>query len=424
MLRYPPVWTSVHTRGNARDCLSADPRVVPRQTVCVHRGGNRLARSLRSRTATGLSTVAGGRGAAVRPALRPQGETPSRFAGRGSPARPASGREARGFVLGGIPPPVLARLGASAQTLSGSRRWAGVAASLAQPRPPLLSGAGVGARLSPALFRHFAPCRGVWGCAVSRRCKPAFLVCPGGWFALPPGASGGGGRARCPLPPLPPGFSARPACGGSGAVPCRGAASPPSLVFWGSWFAPLAAWRAAPACPGVRPSSVRASLTGGRRSLRCGFALRPARGLPGPPWGARPAGFGGRALRAPGLCGGLRPRFLRPAPALFRRVRARGDACRGWPGVFRRRSGRWGCVPRLGGVPLRAGAGQLCAPHSVRKGGVCAPIPPAPFPVGKGGRKADGLPCGGYHGGAGLSRASGLAGACAPLDTPFPHDVR
>lgn len=378
----------------------------------------------------------------MRPTLRPQGRNPRPASpDGGSPARPASGREARGFVLGGIPPPVLARLGASAQTLCGSRRWAGVAASLAQPRPPLLSGAGVGARLSPALFatsrltggsgscrvaplqarfpglsrwlirppsrrfgrrrprplppsapapRLFRPSRlrWVWGCAVSRRCKPA----KPGFF----GAAGSPPLRRGVLPPLVLGFALPPFAPPSRGVGALSGAGSPCVLRVGCRVPPGA------------------------------LALRAS---------------GGRALRAPGLCGGLRPRFLRPAPALFRRVPARGDACRGWPGVFLCRSGWRGCVPRLGVVPLRAGvgqpsaanvrqvvplragAGQLCAPHSVRKGGVYAPLPPAPLPVGRGERKADGLPCGGYHGGAGLSRASGLAGACAPLDTPFPHDV-
>ena len=225
-----------------------------------------------------------------------------------------------------------------------------------------------------------------------------FRPCPPAFPPVPPAV----GLGLCRVAPL----QARQAWffGAAGLPPLRRGVLPPLVLgFALPPFAPPSRGVGA-LCGAGSPCVLRV----GRRVPPGALALRAS---------------GGRALRAPGLCGGLRPRFLRPAPALFRRVRARGDACRGWPGVFLCRSGWRGCVPRLGVVPLRAGAGQLCAPHSVRKRGVCAPIPPAPFPVGKGGRKADGLPCGGYHGGAGLSRASGLAGACAPLDTPFPHDV-
>ena len=215
--------------------------------------------------------------------------TPSRLAGRGFP-RPSRVRAgARGFVLGGIPPPVLARLGASAQTLSGSRRRAGVAASLAQPRPPLLSGAGVGARLSPALFRHFAPCRGVWGCAVSRRCKPA-----------------------------KPGFLGqlvRPPCG----VACC------PRLSWGSPFlrsrlprggSALSAVRVRPAsCAWVAGSPLGRSpcgLRGGGRSVRRGYAGACAPAFCAPPRrcfaacarAAMPVGVG-RGCSSAALAGGV-----------------------------------------------------------------------------------------------------------------------
>lgn len=359
----------------------------------------------------------------MRPTLRPQGRNPVPPRGTGLPPpvpRPGGGRA--GSSWGAFRPP-------------SSPAWAQA------PRPSAVAAAGRGS-LRPSLSRAPLCCLGlVWG-----------RVCP------------------------PPFFATSRLAGGSGAVPCRAAASPlswsvpvvgsPSLpALRAAAAAPVAPFRP---CPPAFPPVPAAAGLGRAVSRRCkpskpvfsaagspplcrgvlpplvlGFALPPfappSRGVGAlcgagspcvlrvgrrvPPGALALRASGGRALRAPGLCGGLRPRFLRPAPALFRRVRARGDACRGWPGVFLCRSGWRGCVPRLGVVPLRAGAGQLCAPHSVRKGGVYAPIPPAPFPVGKGGRKADGLPCGGYHGGAGVSRASGLAGACAPLDTPYPHDV-
>ena len=218
---------------------------------------------------------------------------------------------------------------------------------------------------------------------MSRRCQPAFLVRPGGWYALPPAASGGGGRARCPLPPLPPGFTARPACGGSGAVPCRAAASPPSLVFWGSWFAPLAAWRAAPACPGVRPSSVRASLAGGRRSLRCGFALRPARGSPGPPWGARPAGFGGAGAPCAGAMRGLAPPLFAPRPgAVSPRARAR-RCLSGLAGGVPLPLWLAGLCSASGGCAVAGGRGAAVRPALRPQEGRLCPYPPRPFPRGE-----------------------------------------
>ena len=202
-------------------------------------------------------------------------------------------------------------------------------------------------------------------------------------------------------------------------MPCRGAASPPSLVFWGSWFAPLAAWRAAPACPGVRPSSVRASLAGGRRSLRCGFALRPARGSPGPPWGARPAGFGGAGAPCAGAMRGLAPPLFAPRPgAVSPRARAR-RCLSGLAGGVPLPLWLAGLCSASRGCTVAGGRGAAVRPALRPQEGRLCPYPPPPLsPRGKGGARPMASPAGGIMGAQGCQGQAALPGLVPPL-TPL-----
>lgn len=198
-------------------------------------------------------------------------------------------------------------------------------------------------------------------------------------------------------------------------MPCRGAASPLS------WSVPVAG--SPPLRRGVLPPLVLgfalppfAPPSRGVGALcGAGSPWRPARGVAGSPWGRSPCGLrgGGRSVRR-GYAGACAPAFCAPPRRCFAAC-ARAAMPVGVGRGCSSAALAGGVVFRVWGLCRCGRARGSCAPRTPSaRGGVCAPIPPAPFPVGKGGRKADGLPCGGYHGGAGLSRASGLAPGLAP----------
>lgn len=355
----------------------------------------------------------------MRPTLRPQGRNPRPASpDGGSPARPASGREARGFVLGGIPPPVLARLGASAQTLCGSRRWAGVAASLAQPRPPLLSGAGVGARLSPALFATSRLAGGSGSCRVAA--LQARFPGLSRWLIRPPSRRFGRRRPR-PLPPSAP--------------------APrlfrPSRLRW-VWGCAVSR-RCKPAKPGflgrrVRPPCGVACcprLSWGSPFLRSrlprgGSALSPVRVRPascawvaGSPLGRSPCGLrgGGRSVRR-GYAGACAPAFCAPPRRCFAACTRAAMPV----GVGRGCSSAalaGGVVFRVWGLCRCGRARGSCAPRTPSARGAFMPLSPPPLsPWGEGSARPMASPAGGIMGVQGCQGQAALPGLAPPL-TPL-----
>ena len=185
-----------------------------------------------------------------------------------------------------------------------------------------------------------------------------FRPCPPAFPPVPPAV----GLGLCRVAPL----QARQAWffGAAGSPPLRRGVLPPLVLGF--------------ALPPFAPPS-----RGGRRSLRCGFALRPARGSPGPPWGARPAGFGGAGAPCAGAMRGLMPPLFAPRPgAVSPRARAR-RCLSGLAGGVPLPLWLAGLCSASRGCTVAGGRGAAVRPALRPQEGRLCPYPPRPFPHGE-----------------------------------------
>ena len=355
----------------------------------------------------------------MRPTLRPQGRNPVPPRGTGFPPpvpRPGGGRA--GSSWGASRPP-------------SSPAWAQA------PRPSAVAAAGRGS-LRPSLSRAPLCCLGlVWG-----------RVCP------------------------PPFFATSRLAGGSGAVPCRGAASPlswsvpvagsPSLpALRAAAAAPVAPFRPCPpAFPPVPPAvglglcrvaplqARQAWFFGAAGSpplrrgvlppLVLGFALPPfappSRGVGAlcgagspcvlrvgcrvPPGAlALRASGGGRSVRR-GYAGACAPAFCAPPRRCFAAC-ARAAMPVGVGRGCSAAALAGGVVFRVWGVCRCGRARGSCAPRTPSARGAFVPLSPPPLsPWGKGGARPMASPAGGIMGAQGCQGQAALPGLAPPL-TPL-----
>lgn len=354
----------------------------------------------------------------MRPTLRPQGRNPVPPRGTGFPPpvpRPGGGRA--GSSWGASRPP-------------SSPAWAQA------PRPSAVAAAGRGS-LRPSLSRAPLCCLGlVWG----RVCPPPFFATSrlaGGsgscrvaalqarfpglsrWLVRPPSRRFGRRRPR-PLPPSAPAPRLfRPSrLRRVWVVPCRGAASPPSLFFLRLVLPPCAG----ACCPRLSWGSpfLRSRLPRGGSALSA-VRVRPAScaWVAGSPLGRSPCGLrgGGRSVRR-GYAGACAPAFCAPPRRCFAAC-ARAAMPVGVGRGCSSAALAGGVVFRVWGLYRCGRARGSCAPRTPSARGAFVPLSPPPLsPWGKGGARPLASPAGGIMGAQGCQGQAALPGLAPPL-TPL-----